>query len=194
MALVVAFWATSAAANDYPYSGNFTYIYGASAPGPDDLARCAFSFFAQDKSGAYVEYVLDMDAFKKTKVLRYLAWNRGACVYDPGFKLETCGQLSVPIEPFFSVIDQIGPDFVRTRLFDTKEHAKAYYETGNAQGGSTQLLSRCPFDPEVLAKALPKDLSKLSSVDSSFPINPEVTLLHAPITADIMIAAGLTKP
>ena len=55
-------------------------------------------------------------------------------------------------------------------------------------------FARCPFDPARLTAALSTDVTRLPPDKSLALISPDATLLDAPITADLMKAAGLSKP
>ena len=84
MAFLLAALPHSAHAQDYPFTGAFTAAGRTDAPDPDDPARCALAFFTQSPSGAYVNYVVDMNAFNTTQTLHHRVSAAFArCPFDP---------------------------------------------------------------------------------------------------------------
>jgi hypothetical protein len=197
--LVVLLQTSPSRAEGYPYSGTFTTAGNPKGPEEDDIARCALNFFTQEESGAFVNYVPDMEKFYEEGTLRYLVTTKGHCTFDKRHKLEVC-TTTFYLDPsaigtsFPDVIDQITSDFIKVTSFATEEEAKSYYATGKAEGGFQTSYARCPFDPAKLSAALSTDVARLSTVDAQKLMSPDVELLHAPITVDLVKAAGLAKP
>ncbi len=201
MALTMAYLlAAPAWAGDYPFTGTFTIAANPTGPRPEDQAICALSFFSQEKSGAYTYYVADLETFRAKKTLRYQVVDRGQCLYDEATRAETCLSLlgGAPADPstyLHDVIEEITPDYVKTLGFDTEAHAKAYHETGVADGSFPPTgYAHCNFDPALLSAALSSDLSTLSPEDSGKLMTPDLEMLQDPLTLEIMKAAGLSKP
>jgi hypothetical protein len=185
-----------ALADDYPYTGNFAVADNPDMPGPLDAAHCALSFFTQNADGTFVSYHVDFDTFVKQNTVRYVVFNRGACILDTAKKIESCtvgtdtNQASID-KTYIDVIDQIGPQAIKTKLFDQQLLAQAYVDTGKTQAATAITYVRCPFDPEKLKAAITAERSTLAVEARNRLIAPDAAMLNATATRAIVAAMGL---
>ena len=197
--VLLILWSAPALAQDYPFTGTFVSAGSADGPSPDDPARCALSFFRQDKSGDFVNYVVDLPTFNATQTLRYKVNSRGNCSFDPVHRIEAC-KTSFDLNPanvgsvYHDVIDQIAPDFIRLSNFDTKAAALDYAMTGSSASGQPAGFYRCAFEAARLSAAVSDDTATLTADQAQALLGPDQAQLHAPIVAALLKAAGLSAP
>jgi hypothetical protein len=157
-----------ASAGDYPFTGYYTIAGNAAAADPLDVRRCAVTFFVQNADGAYTAYHVDHDLFRRTGEVSYLIFQRGTCSYDGAHRRETCANSfdTAPGEQgrvFYDVIETMGPDYIRTTMFDTLADAEAYGATGDKGPGFGDAYYRCRFDEARLVPALSMRASLLGT-------------------------------
>ncbi|HZP20814.1 MAG TPA: hypothetical protein VFB16_11485 [Bauldia sp.] len=176
IALAFAIAGTAAAA-DYPFSGLFNYPPD-EVSAPDAPLFCAYNFFTQEKDGAYTNYHLDLDQYRKDGTIRYLVFTRGKCSVDRN-NVESCSS-SWDANPqnvgqdFFDVIQSIKTDEIVIAFSDTKENAESYVATGEPKPSGVGRYVRCPFDEAAIAKYRTETESKISEEERSALMEPQL--------------------
>lgn len=188
--------AQPAMAEDYPFSGFVAAVGEAQSSPQSDVAKCALSFINQKPDGSYVGYHVDMENFRKIKTVRYVTHMAGTCAYDKARRIEACSVSTATAtelqgKTFYDTIESIGPAYVKTIAFDTKEEALASSVSGEKGKGFPVTFFRCPFDEAPMATMISTAISDLTSDELGKLTFPDAQLLNDPLTAELVKAVGL---
>ncbi len=146
--------AAPALADDYPFSGYYSAV-DESVSAADAQLMCAFSFFRQDKSGDFVNLIIDLPAFKADGTVRFDEEGGGVCKLSAG-RLEDC-TVTAALDreevgnQFYSVLTDFTDSGVKVAGFEEVRNAQSWTLLGNPEPDYYSRYERCVgFDDATL--------------------------------------------
>jgi hypothetical protein len=140
-AVMVCVAASSALADDYPYSGYFTGYDVKVAPSLLQ-GKCALQFYHQKTDGTSINYVLDQKTYNTTGQVQYKIANVVSCKYDSSSKIGECSEtfynsLGSETDIFYEILNATSADAFFIINFNSKQELIDYqrFETEHALSG-----------------------------------------------------------